>query len=149
MSAYLRKATENDMDLLYEWVNEPGVRKSAFSTKKISYEDHKEWFHNIMRKKNCIQYIYMYEDKPTGQVRIDILDDIAEVDYSVCVEKRGMGHGKRILLLLKQQIKKDALEVKHIVARVKPENIASKKAFLNTGYVEKYVELELTINKED
>lgn len=149
MDAYLRRATENDMDLLFEWVNEPGVRKSAFSSRSILYEEHQKWYKNILNKDNCMQYIYIYANEPIGQVRIDIFGDIAEVDYSVCAEKRGIGHGKRILSLLNKQVKKDAIEVKRLVAKVKPENVASKKAFLDIGYVEKYVELELPVNRED
>jgi len=35
---FLRKATLSDIDLLYEWANDPVVRENSFSTESISYD---------------------------------------------------------------------------------------------------------------
>ena len=50
MQQYLRKATIEDMDLLFQWANDPVVRKNSFSTAEISYEEHTKWYHNLLKR---------------------------------------------------------------------------------------------------
>ncbi len=57
MTLYLRKAVEEDRDLLYEWVNDSEVRKNAFQTEKIPYDTHVAWYAKAMKDKNILQYI--------------------------------------------------------------------------------------------
>lgn len=63
---YLREATTKDRDLLYEWVNDPETRRSAFSTATISYDDHCKWFNRIMTDEHVKQYIMMDGDGIVG-----------------------------------------------------------------------------------
>ena len=44
MDGYLRQADEKDMDLIFQWANEPVVRKNSFTIDMIAYEEHKEWY---------------------------------------------------------------------------------------------------------
>ena len=145
MDAYLREATEKDMDILFHWVNDPAVRKSSFSTRAISYSEHQEWYKRILREENCKQYIYMYGDEPVGQVRITICGNEAEIHYSISKEKRCMGHGKNLLRLLYRQVRIDFPNLQKLIARVKPDNIASQQAFFGVGYTEKYSFFELNV----
>ena len=84
MQQYLRNATIEDRDLLFEWANDAVVRKNSFSTEKISYEEHVNWYNKILDRDDCVQYIYMDGDCPVGQVRITLKDDEAEIGYSIC-----------------------------------------------------------------
>lgn len=59
MEGYLRKATIADMDLLFEWANDPLVRQNSFTTEKITYEEHQRWFWKALERENFQQYIYM------------------------------------------------------------------------------------------
>lgn len=146
MNEYLRKATIDDMDLLFEWANEELVRKNSFSTKMITYEEHVSWYEQIMFRKDVAQYIYMNDDIPIGQVRVNIFDDIGEVGFSVCTLKRGQGHGTKILELLYEKIKVDYPDIKKLIGKVKPENTASQKAFLNVGYEEIYKTYQINMD---
>ncbi|MGN0416175.1 MAG: GNAT family N-acetyltransferase [Agathobacter sp.] len=143
MKCYLREAIEEDVDLLFQWANDPVVRQNSFSTKTISYQEHVNWFFNLLSSENCKQYIYLVEDVPVGQVRITIVDGIAEIGYSVCEEKRSQGHGNNILLLIKEKIENEFPMVSKVVGKVKPENIASQKAFLDAGYREAFRQFEI------
>ena len=107
MKEELRLATQEDMDLLFEWANEEEVRRNSFSTEKILYENHVKWFENILKKENCRQYIYCVEDVSVGQVRLTISGEKAEIGYSICACFRGKGYGKRMLELLKVKIKEE------------------------------------------
>lgn len=148
MKAYLREATEEDMVLLFQWVNEPGVRKGSFSTAAITYEEHKMWYKKLLARKDNRQYIYICDGEAVGQARIAVSEDAAEIGYSICVEKRGMGHGKNMLRLLEIQVRKDFPNVKKLVAKVKLDNIASKRAFVDTGYIAAYEVFEKKIMED-
>ena len=136
MKGYLRKADKNDMDLLFQWANDRTVRNNSFSTKQIQYEEHKQWYQNLLNRTDCIQYIYMQELEAIGQVRLTINGSVAEISYSICEEKRCMGYGKTILRLLYKQVKEDFPQIKKLIAKVKPENTASRKVFTEVGYRE-------------
>lgn len=147
MKGYLRAVTKADMDLLFQWANEPLVRQNSFSTKEISYEDHKKWFENLMMAEDCRQYIYVYENEDIGQVRIKVNGEIAEISYSICAQKRGQGHGKMILQFICEQVKNEFPMVQKLTGQVKPDNIASQAAFKDVGFEEKCYVYELTFNK--
>lgn len=143
MSVYLRKADIADLDLLFHWVNDPLVRKNSFLTSHVSYERHKDWYRKILCDPNCRQYICMDNDYPLGQARIECRQDIVEINYSICAEKRSKGYGKKLLELISRQAWIDFPQAKKIIGRVKSENTASQKAFLNAGYQEDYRIYEL------
>ena len=147
MNSYLRKVTREDCDLLFVWANDSETRKNAFSTEKICKEEHEKWFARLLQDKHRAQYIYIYNEEPIGQVRIDICSDSAEIDYSICSAKRGMGHGKNLLKLLYNQVICDFPEVKKLIGKVKTENIASQRVFCDVGYVEKYKVFEIDIKE--
>lgn len=144
---YLREAEKQDIDMLFQWANEISVRKNAFKTDSIAYDEHKKWFHDLLIRDDARQYIYMCDEEPIGQIRITVSGEEAEIDYSIRFEKRCMGYGKKMLQLLGEQVKRDFPQVRKLVAKVKPDNIASQKVFLDMGYIEKYCYYEAEIDK--
>lgn len=143
---YLRETTEDDADLLFEWTNDASVRENSFSTDEISYDEHIRWFHHMLADDTIRQYIYMHEGEPAGQIRITIDGQTAEIGYSICKEKRGMGLGKEMVALLAVKIEEDYPQVKKLKAKVKPDNMASRSIFLNSGYDWKYCLYEADMN---
>lgn len=149
MRGYLRTATEEDMELLFAWANETGVRKNSFSENKITYEEHRQWYKKLLSSKDSRQYIYMCDGVEIGQARIKVVGSEAEIGYSICFQKRCMGYGREMIYLLREQIRNDFPAVKRLIAKVKPDNVASQKVFLDMGYVEKYQCYELEIDKKE
>jgi len=145
MSEYLRLATLDDMDLLFEWANDEAVRKNSFSSEKILYENHQKWFSNLLKKENCRQYLYCVGENPIGQVRITAEGTAAEIGYSICASHRGRGYGKKMLQLAYKQVRQDLPQVQTLFGRVKPENSASSKVFLDLGYKETYRQYEIKL----
>lgn len=146
MKDFLRLATEMDVDLLFEWVNEPTVRKNSFSTQDILYDEHCKWFQKILSDQTCRQYIYVHNGQDVGQIRIQINGEEAEISYSICVQKRGEGYGKQMLQLMSEKIKQDFPNVRKLIGKVKPDNVASQKAFQEKGFEEKYHVYELLLS---
>ena len=62
----------------------------------------------------------------------------AEIGYSIAADFRGRGYGHKILQLINQKVHDELPQIKQLVAKVKPENTASKKLFENEGYEMKY-----------
>ena len=147
MDSYLRLAEKADMDLLFEWANDPSVRINSFSSEDILYEEHQKWFERLMKDQNCRQYIYMHQGMETGQIRLIACGESAEISYSICPKKRGQGHGNRILELICEQAKRDFPEIMKLEGKVKPENMASRKAFVKAGFWEEYVAYRVDIDK--
>lgn len=147
MNGYLREAQENDVDLLYQWVNEESVRRNSFYQGNITYNEHLRWFHDFLVSFNKKQYIYIYDEEPIGQICVVIDGDVAEVTYSIALEKRCMGHAQRMLSLLEKRIQQDFPEVKRLTARVKPSNMASQIVFQNLQYETKCEVFELVLGK--
>ena len=106
------------------------------------------WYKDLLVRRDRKQYIYECNDIPIGQVRLHIEGEIAEIDYSICSSKRGMGHGKNMLQLLYNQVIKDLPDVKKLVGKVKMDNVASQKAFLDIGYTENYKVFEKVIESQ-
>lgn len=135
---YLRKAVQSDMDLLFEWANDPAVRKNSFRSDPIPYADHVKWFNHIMGDENVLQFILMDEDNPIGQIRLNLDNEEAEIGYSISADYRGKGYGHKTLQLIMRKIQADYPQIKKLVAKVKPENMASKRLFESEGYEMKY-----------
>lgn len=134
MTFFLRHATQKDADLLFNWVNDEQVRKSAFNSNLINYEEHIPWFFSKLQSSNSRIYIGCDSDNPIGQIRIDIECENAFIDYSIDKMYRGKGYGVLLLRIVEQQIKDDKYKVNYIMGKVKFENIASRRVFEKVGY---------------
>lgn len=144
---YLRKAEPADMELLLEWANDKSVRKNAFHTAKISYEEHQRWFKKLLADETQVQYILTDGTSNIGQIRIGICDGCAEADYSIAVKYRGKGYGKEIIRLLTETVKRDFPEIKKITGKVKPENDVSIHCFADNGFCEIYRAYEYKLER--
>lgn len=145
---YLRKACYDDLDLLFAWTNDPETRQNSFSTDYISYDEHCKWFGKMMDNENRIQYILMRGNTPIGQIRLDINKDCADISYSIDATQRGKGYGKKILSLINEEVMLRYPHIKILCGQVKPNNIASSKAFTSVGYAEKFMQYEIRIVRD-
>lgn len=101
---YLREVRSEDVDLLYHWVNDPMVRKNAFNTDEISYEDHCSWFARCLQREDVKIYILVKKGILVGQVRLNIENGEALIDYSIASEHRGRGLGRDIIELISEKV---------------------------------------------
>lgn len=131
---YLRNVTQQDIELLFEWANDYAVRKNSFNTEQILFEDHVRWFNKMMSDEDVLQFIMMVDDTPVGQIRFVINKDEAEIGYSIAKEYRGKGYGHKILQLSTALVSEEYPGIHKLIAKVKPDNAASNKLFLNEQY---------------
>ena len=130
----LRKAVEEDCDILFDWANEEECRKNSFSTEPIPYENHCNWVKNQLVRKDSDLFI-LQEDEPVGMLRLDYQGDGATISYSIARNLRGKGYGKKILQLAEEFVRENRSE-KYLMGEVKKENSISRYLFTLLGYQE-------------
>lgn len=130
----LRRATTDDAPLLHAWRNDPETRRNSISTEEIPFDEHAAWLARKLANDGCVLYIVCEGDEPVAHVRLDRLDDdAAEISVTVAPTARGRGIG-RAAIAAATEAGAEALGVTRVVARVKPENGASRSAFTAAGY---------------
>lgn len=132
----IRKATIEDMDLIFEWANDEDERRNSFNPEKIPYENHCRWYKNKMDSDDTYIFILMCGDTPIGQCRLDIEDGEALISYFIGQRYRNCGYGKKLLNLIYEEVKNNIPKITVLRAEVKEENIPSQKVFIALGYSE-------------
>ncbi|MBQ6786542.1 MAG: GNAT family N-acetyltransferase [Lachnospiraceae bacterium] len=139
MRLMLREVTGKDIDLLFQWANDPETRQNAFHTEQIPYDTHRTWFVKMLADRDVLKYILCNitntgEMQDIGQIRLSIEDGEALIDYSIDSEKRGQGFGTRMILMAEEKLREVRADVTYCKGQVKKMNIASAKAFEKCGY---------------
>lgn len=133
---YLRSATIDDVNLLFDWVNEQSVRNNSFNTNKISMEEHQAWLERVLTDVNTKLYILQVDDDSIGQVRLVYDNNIWQISYSIALPYRAQGYGKIILQLAENELIRGGHGGEKLYAEVKADNIASQRIFKQLGYSE-------------
>jgi len=135
MVVKIRAVTDEDCSRLWELVNDPTARASAFQSAPIAWAEHVTWFRTKRADPHCSIYLITDEtDQPIGQVRFEIRPDgSAEVDVSVVRDQRERGYGTRALQIACAHLF-DMTPVRRVVGRVKSDNRASLRAFEKAGF---------------
>ncbi len=145
---YLRKADMSDAELLFQWVNDPEVRKYSFDSHIISHEEHMAWYEKLMKDPDRLQFIFMSGEVPVGQIRLDLAEKEAEVGYSIAPSFRGKGYGREIISKAVEMIKDQYPSVVRIIARVMPENEVSAACFAKNGFSARFCQYELELGND-
>ena len=120
----LIRATETDIQLYYDWANDPVVRANSLNSEPIPYENHVNWFTKRLHSENAHLLILVNSTEKIGQIRLEKEGDLWNINYSIATEFRGKGLGKKIVELVL-----DLFPEYHFLARVQNSNYASLKVF--------------------
>lgn len=130
----LRHATAEDSERLWRWRNEATVRQVSFSSAEISWEDHSRWYSGRLQQADCdILIACNDEDRPVGQVRLDLRSGGAVISISIAEEFRGAGYGTTLIRLATNYAFVQR-GLGWVDAMIREENVASQKAFLKAEY---------------
>ena len=125
----IKNAAIKDMKEIFELSNDELVRQNSINQEKILWNNHIKWFHKRITLNNPFYVIRALNDKLIGQVRIDKKDE-AVISISITHEFRGKNLAAKII---KDCSVKSNLSP--IYAYIKPDNIASQRAFKKAGYI--------------
>jgi RimJ/RimL family protein N-acetyltransferase len=129
----LRPAGISDARLLWEWRNDPVVRANSFQSEPVAWKTHLAWLTRKLASPNCRLWIAECGGLPVGQVRYDRDGALAEVSLSVAAPFRGRGLGAALLACSAPCAGRD-LQVRRLVAFIKPGNLPSIRAFERAGF---------------
>ena len=139
---YFREALLSDMDKIFEWANDPQVRANAFNTEPIPYENHVRWYNRMLEDNEVLQYIFVSKKvidgniitEDIGQIRLNVEDTAAFIDYSIAPNLRGKGLGSKMLRALVDMLEQNKNQFDRLIGQVKYTNIASALAFTKCGF---------------
>jgi UDP-2,4-diacetamido-2,4,6-trideoxy-beta-L-altropyranose hydrolase len=130
----LRSISREDCRQIWEWANDPGVRRNAFEQEPIDLKSHEQWFIRKLRSPDSFVFIAIdQEDRPVGQIRFDRSGTLAEVDISIDRDRRNSRFGGSLLKLGLEKIF-HVSPITSVTACVKADNRASQKMFERAGF---------------
>lgn len=148
---YLRKAKAEDIDLLYEYLNDYDLKNNTFSSNKISSEEQTKCFSEELNNINTFLYILFDGDLYIGIISLNCNKNIADIHYHITRCYRGKGYEKPIIQLVEREIYFNISEINIMKANVKKNNVASQLVFEDMDYIcsenDKYYEYIKTVNK--
>jgi len=136
MQLNYRFATIREVDIYYNWVNDPIVRKNSYNISEISYKQHLAWFTEKLLNKKCFLYYFEVNNIPAGQVRIESKDLESIIGISIDKHFRGKSLAHKMLVMASTDFLNQNCS-KSITAYIKKDNKNSYSAFSKAGYVEK------------
>ncbi len=134
---WLRDAMTDDCMQIFGWANDPEARSASFSSASIIEDDHRKWFTKKLTSPNDRLSIAMdTDDLPVGLVRFALEGNRATISINLDKACRGKGYGTA---LIKQGCNRlfRTSDAKEVDAFIKPDNLASIKAFQKAGFQER------------
>lgn len=134
----LRPAGPGDAQAIWEWRNEPAARAASFSSQEIPWEAHARWY--AERLGDPALRLLVVADAASGEeagyVRFAVHRDTAEISVALGAAARGRGTGRAAIAGGSAWLFAEVPAVRRIVARIKPSNEASLRAFRAAGFVD-------------
>ncbi len=131
----LRKIQTSDLDITFSWANDSETRNNSFNSKPIIYEEHSNWFLSKLNDENAHYFICEVEGYAAALVRFDFNKEANAYIIGITVDKNF--RGKRLSTTFLKLSCENFTEISkdNIIAFIKEENIASRKAFEKAGFV--------------
>jgi RimJ/RimL family protein N-acetyltransferase len=129
----LRPALSSDAVILWRWRNDPQTRAASFSGGAVGLAEHEQWLQDTLSRADRRLYVAHAEGRDVATARLDVQGTEAAVSLTVAPEWRGRGIGTHVLRALVAEAF-GAAGLRRLVARVKPDNAASRAAFERAGF---------------
>jgi RimJ/RimL family protein N-acetyltransferase len=132
MTIKLRPAVPADSAELLRWRNDPDTRAASLDRGAVTLAEHERWYAAALG--NAARQILIAEESnvPVGMVRFDRREgDELEISVNLAPEARGRGLGAEIIVMACRQQPVGTV----VIARVRPDNLASVKVFGRAGFV--------------
>ena len=133
---FLRKATFNDAQDLFNLANETIVRENSFSSERIEWSNHTKWLNEKLENNTCEFFIVECLGEFAGQVHFDINPEQSEavINISLIGKRRGLRLSSFVITNSIRKLLKFRRDVKFVKAYIKAGNITSVKSFISAGF---------------
>lgn len=134
-SLALRPASYRDAGMLWLLANSTDVRRQAVSSASIPWTGHVQWFEDRLAGPDTDIFVLEMDGLPVGQIRFDINDRTATVNYAIDASVRGRGWGAALVKMgIERLSEQRAGRPETVVAHVKTENEPSLRVFARLGF---------------
>jgi len=130
----VRPATRDDARLLFDWRNDSGTRAASFATPPVPWDGHVAWLDRVLVSPDMRLVVAELEGQPVGVVRLERRGETATISITVAPEARSQGLAAPVIGAGMEAASE--LNVGRVVAWIRPENIASRRAFAAAGFAE-------------
>lgn len=134
----LRPVEIRDIKDLFEWNNHPLSRKNSFRSDSITWEEHKRWFAERMADARTTIYILCSDRDKVGSVRFEEKKNGVRISAMLNPNYIGKRLGSELIRLGTEKYIREKKPAQPIIAEIKGDNLASKRAFLRAGFKEDY-----------
>lgn len=138
MSARIRliPVKEDDCRDIWIWRNHPAARRNFFNNRKISWQEHKKWFHSLIKDSRPYIFIARKGSQKIGVIRFE--DKRGKMTVSVNLNPKFIfrGFGAKIIRMGSRMILKKERTAKQIIAKIKKNNLPSQRVFSKAGYIQ-------------
>lgn len=133
MKLNLRPVEKEDYETILEWRNDPDVRINSLTQHVISIDENTLYWNEFLDNRKNYASVIVYDAEDIGILKLKYLDDTtSEVDIFLSKNYRNKGLGPQILMIAKENgIEKG---IKKLVAKIKYDNMASRKVFEKSGF---------------
>ena len=128
--------TEEHIELIYNWRNQPNIRSVMYDSKPINWDKHVAWFNSIL--KNDMKYvkIFIYDQVPYGVGNFSLKDkknDMGEWGFYIGEQNAPKGMGTALAYKMLEYIFED-LNIRKLCAEVLDYNENSIKFHEKVGF---------------
>jgi RimJ/RimL family protein N-acetyltransferase len=128
---HLRDATIYDKLLVFEWRNIDTLVALSSHQKKVTLQEHQQWFKKKIADLNCKLLIIQLKEKSIGLIRLELEQEECKITIYLIPGYEGQGFG---YAALSQAIDNCTLDCKSYLAEVQIKNIPSQKLFQKLGF---------------
>jgi RimJ/RimL family protein N-acetyltransferase len=129
----LRPAAPADSDRIFSWANDPATRAASFHSARIERSEHEHWLSRSLANPKRRLMVAELAGEPIAVVRLDLDGaDGAELSLNLAPERRGQNLAVSVLLSAASRARE--LGLVRLVAKIRPENERSLRAFVKAGY---------------
>lgn len=135
-SIEFRDARREDCSLIYQWANDPDVRRWSFSSRPVAWGDHVVWFERKLQDPCHLFFIAQdLSGRPIGQARFEIEGDDSHAIISISLDRGARGRGLGCVMILKAiEALLKRWSVSRVDAYIKSDNALSISAFEGAGF---------------
>ncbi|MDW7726680.1 MAG: GNAT family N-acetyltransferase [Candidatus Methanoperedens sp.] len=144
MKLNLRPVEKKDYEKILEWRNDPDVRINSLTQHVISIDEHIEYWTEFLKNITNFAFIVVHGHEDIGVLKLKNVNKITyEIDIFLSKGSRNKGLGPQILKLAKEIAAQK--NIKRLIAKIKYDNEASKKAFERGGFSPKLIYYEAEV----
>ncbi|MFH2106797.1 MAG: GNAT family N-acetyltransferase [Candidatus Micrarchaeota archaeon] len=139
----LRRVVAEDIRMIFEWRNHPLIRSRMFDSSELKLENHVAYWQKKLADPYFYSFIISSGGQEVGFAKLEKMEDGYDVGIFINPSKQKKGMGTEAISAIIAEARK--IGIKKLIARIKPDNVASQKIFEKNKFVAVYQQYELDL----